>query len=93
VPEAAAVEDLPAVLHAAGILAGDHRLHVLDAAGHGAGLALQGSFAPADQAGLVGFDLDEDEDAMAAVSQDRFDAGDFHKIYPSPLSSIRRVSL
>ena len=53
------------------VLAEDHALHVLDAAGDRA-VAFERGFAPAVEAGLVGFYFDEDEDAVAAVGEDGF---------------------
>ncbi len=68
------------MLDAARVLAHDHRLHVLNAADHGARLAFQRGLAPAHQARLIGLNLDEHNNAMAAIGHDRGNACDFHSV-------------
>ena len=62
-----------------GILADEQRLQVLDRADDAARVPFERRLAPAEEAGLVGQDLDEDPVAHPRVADVRFDGGDLHR--------------
>ena len=78
VPEVLAVHHLPEVLDPRRVFADDQLGEILDRADDRARVPLERRLAPAEQAGLVGDDLDEDPVAHPRVADVRLDRGDLH---------------
>jgi len=77
-PEVLAMHDLPEVLDAARVLADEEDGEIFDGADYAFGLPFEGGFAPSVEAGLIGFDFDEDPVAHAGVDDQGGDLCDFH---------------
>ena len=90
--ELLAIEDLPEVLDAMGVLPHDQRREVLDGAEHPAGLDLEAGLTPADEAGLVGLDAHEDPVAATGVDDGRAHSGDAHRSLAGRVSRPRRCA-
>ena len=78
VPEVLAVHHLPEVLDARRVLADEQLGEVLDRPDDGARVPFERRLAPAEQAVLIGEDLDEDPVPHPGVADVRFDRGDLH---------------
>ncbi len=63
----------------------DHRLHILNTAGHRPRFAFNRRFSPADQTRLISLDLDKDESAPLPLRENRSDCCNFHRNFPCEL--------
>jgi hypothetical protein len=88
VPEMLAIHHLPEMLDPGRILADEERGKVLDRPDDAAGVPLERRFAPADETGLIGHDLDEDPVPHSRVADEGFDGGDFHAARSEAMESM-----
>src|SRR5262249_5178499 len=90
-PEMLAEHHLPQMLDAARVFPDQQWRQVLDGPDHAARMPFQGRFAPAEQARLVGLDLDENPVAHPRIADRGLDGGDLHadnSSAPSDASSV-----
>ena len=77
-PEMLAIHHLPEMFDARRILPDEELREILDRAHDGARVPFEGRLAPAEQAGLVGLDLDEDPVSHPGMADEGSNGGDFH---------------